>query len=321
MSMARQGGKKSSTSTAADSMPRQRALTKRQKRAKAKTESRTLATPLNSFRLSLQVFKVLSRFWKPLGGILLVYLLLNILFASGISSLNSTVASIKSDLNNSGVQAHPLLAGTTGFLVLATSAGTSSSSTGSILQVILIIVESLAIIWALRHLMAGKPIGIKQAYYNASAPLIPFLLVLAIIFVQLLPLSIGAIVISAIVSSLGSVGALWTILFAAILVLLAVWSLYMLSASVLGLYIVTLPDMKPLTAIRSAKNLVRFRRWLVIRRVLFLPVLILVVLGAVIIPLILYATSLVAPVYFVLGALALLFAHSYLYSLYRELLG
>ncbi len=318
--MAEKGRTKASRSTVAGKK-RQRALTKKQAKAKARSENRALAAPAGSLKLSWQVFKTLGRFWKPLGGIILVYLILNILFASGISSLNSTVASIKADLNNSGIHAHPLLAGTTGFLVLATSAGTSSSSAGSILQVVLIIVESLAIIWALRHLLAGKPVAIKQAYYSATAPLIPFLLVLLILIIQLLPLSVGALAVGSIISSLGTISAAWTVLLCLILVLLAGWSFYMLSSSIFGLYVVTLPDMKPLAAMRSAKNLVRFRRWLVLRRILFLPIIVLVLMGVMLIPLILYATSFVAPVFFVLGALALLFAHTYLYSLYRELLG
>lgn len=300
---------------------RRRKPTRKQAKHMARQEARSLPTPLNSFRLSWQVCKVLARYWKQLGGILLVYLILNIIFASGISSISSTVNSIKSDFKNLGDQAHPILAGTTGFLVLVSSAGSSSSSTGSVLQACLIIIESLAIIWALRQLLAGKKITIKQAYYNATGQLVPFLIVGLVIFIQLLPVTIGFYALSSIASALGIINGLWSFIFIILAAILAAWSFYMLSSSVFALYIVTLPDMKPRDALRSARNLVRFRRWLVLRRLLFLPIVILAAMAVIMIPLIVYATPAAAPVFYVLGVLSLLFAHSYLFSLYRGLLG
>jgi hypothetical protein len=101
---------------------------------------------------------------------------------------------------------------------------------------------------------------------------------------------------------------------------LAAWSIYMVSASVFALYIVTLPDMTPRPALRAARDLVRFRRWTVIRRVFFLPLFLLLLLGVIIIPLILYAQAIVPIVFFMLSMLSILFIHTYLYTLYRELL-
>ena len=299
---------------------RVRKLTPKQAEAKAKKE--ISKQPLaNSFGLAAHSVQIFRKFWKPFIGVLLIYLVLNVLFASGISSLSATVSSIKADLNNTSLNAHPLLAATTGFLVLVTSAGASSSSTGALLQAILILVESLVIIWMLRQLLAGKTIGIREAYYNSMYPLVKFVLILLLIFLQLLPITLGATILSAIASALGTISGFWTVAFSLIFIALASWSVYMLSSSIFALYIVTLPNMQPLQAVRAAKNLVRFRRWPVIRRVLFLPVLLLVAIGVVTIPLALYATWFVAPIFYILGARALWFAHTYLYSLYRELLG
>jgi hypothetical protein len=44
------------------------------------------------------------------------------------------------------------------------------------------------------------------------------------------------------------------------------------------------------------------------------------VMGVVIVPLILFAQAIVPAVFYLLSMLAILFAHAYLYSLYRELL-
>jgi hypothetical protein len=54
--------------------------------------------------------------------------------------------------------------------------------------------------------------------------------------------------------------------------------------------------------------------------VLFLPLLIVVLMGIIIVPLIIFAQSLVVPTFFVLAMLSVLFAHTYLYSLYKGLL-
>lgn len=299
-----------------------RRLNRRQKKAKAKSEATNRAPLTGGPRLSFRALKTIWRFWKPLGGIVLVYLILNIIFASGISNLNSAVSDIKFNLDQAGSEnLSPFGTALSGFGNLVASAGTSSSSTGSALQGILIIIESLVIIWTLRRLMAGQKVKVKQAYYSATAPLIQFLLVLVVIFIQLLPVTLGTSIVGAILSSVfvnGGGGAIF--LFAIFAAGLIGWSLYMLSSSIFSPYIVTLPDMHPRRALRSAKELVAFRRWAIMRRLIFLPVFILVVMAIVVVPLILFVTFLVAPVFLVLSMLSLLFIHTYLYSLYRELI-
>jgi len=298
---------------------RVRKLNRKQARTKAKIEARQRTKLPGSFKLTWQVVDVMRRFWKPLGGIVLVYLVLNIIFASGLSGLSGSVQDIKDNLHNHGTNSR-LLSAVGGFGSLVGSAGASGSQGGSVLQSILIVLESLVIIWALRHLLAGNKIGVKEAYYHSMYPLIPFLLVIFVIILQLLPITLGAVAMGVILTSVFNSSAIVTILFSLLFAVLAAWSVYMLSSSVFALYIVTLPDMQPRQALRSAKNLVRFRRWTIMRKLVFLPLFIVVVMAAIIVPLILLVTVLVTPVFYLLSMLAILFIHSYLYSLYRGLL-
>ncbi|MEX0881483.1 MAG: hypothetical protein WDZ34_01230 [Candidatus Saccharimonadales bacterium] len=295
---------------------RTRRLTRGQKKTLAKKEVRKRTKLPGSFRLTWQVFGTIRTYWKTLGGIVLVYLILNIIFASGISGLGTSVAEIKANLENGDRFWNAL----GGFSSLVGSAGASSSQTASILQSILIILESLVIIWALRQLLAGNKVGVKQAYYQSMSPLIPFLLVVAVIFIQLLPLTFGTPVIGTILSTVLNAGALLTMILILIFAVLALWSFYMISSSIFALYIVTLPDMQPRQALRSAKNLVKYRRWALMRRVAFLPIFILVAMAIVVVPLILFVSFLVVPIFYILGMVAILFVHTYLYSLYRSLL-
>jgi hypothetical protein len=313
--------KKIAAKATANNSPRIRKLNKKQTKLKAKKDVQK-RTPLpGGFRLTIQVVKTLKQFWKPLGGIVLVYLVLNIIFASGVSNLSSAVGDIKDNLNStSSSQSHPLAAAFSGFTSLVGSAGSSSSGTGSTLQGVLIVLESLVIIWALRQLLAGASIGVKQAYYQSMGPLVPFLLVVFVIVIQLLPISIGAGLFSLITTSIAGVSGLVMAIITVLFVLLAAWSFYMVSGSIFALYIVTLPGMHPKKALRSAKNLVKFRRLSVLWRVTFLPIFILVVMAVLIVPTILIFTPLVAPLFYVLGMLAILFVHTYLYSIYRSLI-
>lgn len=297
---------------------RVRKLTKKQAKTKAKKDVKTRRPLPGAYRLSWHVLEVFRRHWRTLGGIVLVYLILNIIFASGISNVSSAFSTIKSDLQASG--GHNLANAAGGFASLIGSAGASGSSTGSTLQSVLFVIESLVIIWALRHLLSGQVISVKQAYYRSMTPLIPFLLVIFVIIIQLLPATIGAAVFAAIVTSVFPGTAAASVLSAVALILLAAWSLYMVSSSIFGLYIVTLPDMQPRQALRSAKDLVSFRRLAIIRKLLFLPLIIFIVMGLIIVPLILVASAIVPVVFYILSMLAILFVHTYLYSLYRGML-
>lgn len=302
----------------AASGPRLRKGTRRQTRAKAKSDARSRSKIPGSFKLTGGALKTIKHHWKPLGGIVLVYLVLNIIFASGLSGITQEISNIKDSFNENG--SSPVASAIGGFSTLVVSAGTSGNTTGSALQGVLIVIESLVVIWALRHLLAGQAIRIKEAYYNSMYPLIPFILVLMVVIIQLLPVTVGSVVLNLILSSVIVDTTLLTIIFSIAFVLLTAWSLYMVSSSVFALYIITLPDMRPRQALRTAKDLVKFRRLAVMRRALFLPVFIFVALGAIIIPLIMFVTPAVAPVFFVLSMLTILFVHTYLYSLYRSLL-
>ncbi len=296
---------------------RVRKLTRRQKKRVTKKAVQQRAIP-GSFKLTSQVFQILKTHWKPLGGIVLVYLILNIVFASGISSISNTVTGIRDNFQATG--GGHFWDAISGFGSLVGSAGASSSQTASILQSLLVIIVSLVIIWALRQLLAGNSIGVKEAYYHGLTPLIPFILIIAVIFIQLLPATLGTAVIGAILSTIFNSGSALTFLFVVIFSALAGWSLYMITCSIFALYIVTLPDMQPRQALRSATNLVKFRRWQLMRRLIYLPIFILAGMAALVVPLILFIPALVAPVFYLLSMVTILFIHTYLYSMYRSLL-
>ncbi len=273
----------------------------------------------NSFKLTIQTIKVIKTFWKPLLGIIAVYAVINLVFASGIiSDASSTVNGIKTNIQSSAGTGK-LANAIDGFGVLL--AGNSGSSQGSTaLQSLLLVIGSLAIIWALRRLISGEPTGVKQAYYQSMTPLVPLLIVTFFTILQLMPAAFGAAAMDSVFATVQNVAAPIAVGLVVAFGLLTAWSLYMLSSTVIAVYIVTLPGMHPRRAMKAAKKLVVGRRFKVIRRMLFLPLIMLLATAALVVPVILIFSAAVPALFFAITMVSLLFAHTYLYNMYKSLI-
>jgi len=274
----------------------------------------------NAFRLTKQASLVLWRHKKLFLGITIVYGLLNLLLVKGLAN-NTDVSSLKSTLSQV-FTGHfgGLASGLVVFVVLVGSAGNGSSNTAGAYQLFLVLMTSLAIIWALRQVLTGATVRIRDAYYRGMYPLVPFILVLCVIGLQLLPLIIGTSLYSLVMANGIAVHALEKVLWALLAIIASALSLYWVCSSVFALYIVTLPDMTPLKALRSARELVRYRRLQVLRKILWLPVALFIAAAIIMLPIIAWLTPVSQWVFFVLTMFGLAAAHAYVYTLYRELL-
>lgn len=274
----------------------------------------------NSFRLFKQSTNILTQNWKVFAGILLIYGILDMFLVRGFDT-GIDLEEVKMVLEETFQKGSDrLLSGIALFGVLLGTNGGATSATGDSYQFLLILVVSLALVWALRQVHSGAKIKVREAFYKGMYPVIPMLLVLIVICFQLIPLLIGSTVYNIVVSTgvaiTGAEKILWAILF----FLTALLSVYMVTSSTFALYIVTLPDMTPMGALRSARQLVLHRRWSVMRKVLFLPVALLLIGALLIIPLIIFAAPVAIWAFFVFTTVSLALTHSYLYTLYRELL-
>ncbi len=255
--------------------------------------------------------------WKLFLGITLIYAILTILFVRGLSSA-ADVENLKKQFGDSiGPVGNGLLV----FALLAKSSGSNASQVAGVYQTMLAIIVSLAVIWALRQVFAGTPkIRIRDSFYRGMYPLVPVLLVLLVIGLQLLPMVVGASLYGTIVSQGIASGPAERSIFGFIALLLSAWSVFMIISSVFALYIAALPEMTPMNALRSARGLVRYRRWTVLRKLLLLPLCLLVTALAVMLPIILSAPALASWALLFLTMTGLPIAHAYIYTLYRELL-
>lgn len=275
----------------------------------------------STWRLTKSALQLIFRNWKLVLGVLVVYEILNMLLVRGLSG-GTDVSQLKSALDSlfSGVVGHI----TSGLTIFALLVGTSTSNSGAngatAYQSLLILMVSLALVWAYRQLLAGKKIRIRDAYYQGMYPMVPVILVLLVVSIQFIPGLIGAWTYGIVTQNGIATGTLQQVLWGIFFFLLVLLSLYMICSSIFALYIATLAEMTPMRALRSARELVRFRRWTVLRKVLFLPLWLLVIGALIMLPIILLVPVAAQWIFFVLTMIGLAFGHAYMYTLYRELL-
>jgi hypothetical protein len=253
-------------------------------------------------------------------GIVVIYGLLTLVLVQGLGN-TSDIQSLKDSFSGaaSGQLGH-LVSGLAIFSFLVASSGNSANTSSSPYQTILVLFISLVVIWALRQTMAGAVVRVRDAFYRGTYPLMVFLLVLLVVCLQLLPLYIGAQLYSFVVTGGIAVLLIEKVLWGMLFFLLALLSLYMLASSLFALYISTLPDMTPMKALRSARELVRYRRWTVLRKLLYLAFILLLVAFIIMLPFILLLTAVAAWVFFILSMVGIVLVHAYMYTLYRDLL-
>ena len=287
-------------------------LSKRIRHPKGKVKS--------SFRIFRESFDHLTGQWKLYGGITAIYLLLTLVLVKGLGG-GIGLADIKEVLNEtSGGDGSQLYTGLTLYGLLLGSASSGVSEGGNVYQTMLTIIFSVVLIWTLRQTFAGKKVRIRDGFYKGVYPLIQFILVLCVIGLQFLPLGLAGSLYVIVIQGGLAVTTTEVVLWLMICFSMSLLTLYWISSSIFALYIVTLPEVTPIPALRAAKDLVRYRRWEVMRKVLFLPVALFLIAGVIILPIIIYATSVAEWAFFALSMFGIVMVHAYIYKLYRELL-
>jgi hypothetical protein len=307
-----------------------------QKTLKVKTRKRALPKHC-SFRISKKIYKhpktlpgavtilrqtavVIYRNKRLFFGLMAIYLIFSFLFIRGlvsafnISEVKLNFETLLGEQSSSWSTAIALL----GYLV--SGGGASPTDSSSTYQVLLSIIVSLAVIWIVRQLQAGEKPRLRDGFYKGMYPLIPFVLVIIVICVQLIPLIIGNVTYSIIIQNGLAATVIEKVLWLLLFIFLALLTLYMLTSSVFSLYIVTLADMTPLKALRSARQLVLHRRLAVGLRIIVMPLILILLNIVILVPLLILFTPLAPLLFMLLVSFCLVAAHTYMYLLYRALL-
>lgn len=262
----------------------------------------------------------LKRHWFIFGCIFLVYLAISVLLVKGVGNTVdiTNVRNQARELFQGGFA--PFLSSITVMGALLNGTGNAASEAAGAYQSILLILFSLISIWTLRQVTAGEKISVRDAFYKSTYPLIPFLLVLLAIVVQMLPSVLAAYIYQLAIAQDLAVTTLEKVLWILLSCMLVLWSLYMVTSSIFAIYIATLPDMRPMQALKSARELVRHRRWTVMRKVIFMPFALLIILILGVLPFVLFLPFAAEWMFYTISLALVVIMHAYMYTLYRELL-
>jgi hypothetical protein len=256
------------------------------------------------------------RFWLVFSAL---FGLLNLIF---VHNFSTDVVALKENLAaflGAGSPATGL--GTYALLVANNSAAPGAAAA---YQYCLLVIASLACIWALRQFMSesgSSALTVRDSLYQGMYPLIPFILVGAVLILELVPLLLAGSIYSLAIGGGVTRTVAEQMFFIAFLFAAMALSIWLMVRSIFALYIVTLAGMRPVEALRDAARIVKGRQLGIIRRLLFLVLVLLVGSLIILLPVILLLTPATQIVFFALSIFILPFVHTYLYSLYRELLG
>lgn len=279
-----------------------------------------LPSPLSLIKSSAKLIWSNKKLFAGIAGI---QILLTYIFVQGFSSgigvdeLRQNIQEIVGD--SSGITGQTVTALAL-FSYLVSSTSKSAAEAAGLYQLFLGIIISLAVIWGVRQLLANDRPTLRDVFYRGMYPLIPFICVLFVIGLQLIPALAGSLLYTSVFGNGLAVTPLEQVLWLIIIGLLVVLSVYMIMSSVFALYIVTLPDMTPIRALRSARQLVLHRRVSVFARLVSLPLVLLLIAMIVFIPLLIVFAPVAQPLFIVFSAGAFIFTHVYMCFLYRSLL-
>lgn len=203
-----------------------------------------------------------------------------------------------------------------------------------VFMVIFVAITWLTTIYYLRHLLAGNRPKFRDGIYNAMAPLISSLLMMALIFIHLIPIFIFIVAYSAAVQTGFLETPLYAFVFWLFSVLLILLSSYLLPVSITALVAVTVPGIYPMTALNATTDLMQGRRTKFIVRLIFMIIYLGVIWVIVMLPImwldlllksnIEWWANLRAPVasFFlqVMTTFSVIYITAYIYLFYRRML-
>lgn len=212
----------------------------------------------------------------------------------------------------------------------ATISGTIASSRSDLQQFLAILMGFLlwlSVVWTARMRFADKAMKLRDALYNCCAPLIPSFVIFMVIVMQTIPAAVSIFLFSIAHTSGLLQSGVEVMAFTIAAALLCLLSLYWITASLLAMIVVTLPNMFPMRALSTASELVIGQRWALALRVVALGVVIFVGWAIVLFPALLLEGWLrfdwlpIVPIIAqLLSALTLIFGSVYIYKIYRSLL-
>lgn len=282
-------------------------------------------------------FRMIFSHWRTFLPLLLLVVIIDILFVGLMSeetyvdyqnTLDDTSINIAGQEIGNFAKAALLLIST------VTSGGLTAdaSDASQIFTVITFLIMWLVTIYLIRHYLVGHKPKLRDALYNAGAPIVSTFCVFFVIFLQLIPIFVVVITYSAAIQTDFLSTPFYALIYFIFAALMVILSAYLLSSSVVALIAVTAPGLYPLAALRTASNLMQGRRIRFLIRLIYLIFLIILMWIIVMLPIILLDLALksaidwlaawpVVPFFLALmTSFTFIYSAAYLYLYYRRML-
>lgn len=250
-----------------------------------------------------------------------IVLIVGMAYYSTYTGLTSSLEQVSGQLSGTGktlVEIGALFAS-----VMSGALSADASESQQIFVGLTYLLTWLVLIWLLRHLSSGAQVRVRDGLYNAAAPMVSTAVIVAVGVLQLLPLALLTVVLAALTTS-GFGGTALVIVSLLLIVAAFTATLYWISGTMFAAVVATIPGTYPLTALRSTKRLVSGHRAEVVKRIVWLGVLVIAanlvaVLPAVLLDALLgYALPLVVvSVVMCVQVATAMYATAYVYFLYR----
>lgn len=246
-----------------------------------------------------------------------IYLFLTLLLVRGFSATVNII-----DLKNKYLSGKGSAIGSdfSAFGSLLGTSVTSPTASNNLYQTFLFIIFSLVFIWMLRGVFKDRNLGTREVFYKSQGPLVPFIIVIFFLILELLPATIGLFLYATVFSNGIAVHVLDKVLLGGLSFIFIAASIYLLVSSLFAMYIVTLPDVLPIQALKSSWRLTKKRKLVVLRKIVFMVIALAILVALVSIIFIAIIPPAAPYIFFTFSIVAILLAHTYIYNLYRSML-
>lgn len=297
--------------------------------------ARSLKLP-GYWALTVQVWSMLRKHWRTFACLVILYAILSMILTTILSQdAYQQVKGVVDEANKDGILGNIMPVATIFFSVLVSQVTGNGEmavidAQQQIIAVLIGLYAWLTTVWLLRSMLAGNKPRMRDGLYSAGSPVIALGVLVVVLLLQLLPAAIALIVYGAADGSglLDQTAAL--MLAAGTAGLIAVLSLYWVTATIIAMVIVTLPGMYPMRALKLAGDIVVGRRIRVLLRLTWLFVLLLLLWAVLLIPIIMFEGALssaiplmsgvpiIPMVALLLASFSIVFASAYIYLFYRK---
>ena len=223
---------------------------------------------------AMTTLKILAKNWRLFLPLTILIVLANIILVGLMSqeSYKTFQTNLDDSIEESGIANVGKVAKASLILISTITTGglnNGMSEAQQIFAVLLFVTIWLVAIYLLRHILAQHKVKLRDALYNAMSPLIPSLMVFAVLILYLIPIFIFIIFYSAAVTTEFFSTPFYACLFWVFASLLILLSLYLVPNALLALVAVSAPGIYPMLALRTATDLMQGRRIKFIIRLIF----------------------------------------------------